>query len=72
VQAPWPRLGAEVAVAALRAGADDLGGTLLDGRVMPEAGIEHGHEMTVDEAGRIARGVGRTLRLRTTTYGSAR
>ena len=71
VQAPWTRLGPEVTVMALRSGADDLGGTLLDGRVLPEAGIEHGHEMTIEHAERIARGLGRTLRLRTTTYGSA-
>jgi 7,8-didemethyl-8-hydroxy-5-deazariboflavin synthase CofG subunit len=71
VQAPWTRLGAEITALALRSGADDLGGTLLDGRVLPEAGVEHGHEMTIDHAQRIARGLGRSLRLRTTTYGSA-
>jgi 7,8-didemethyl-8-hydroxy-5-deazariboflavin synthase CofG subunit len=71
VQAPWTRLGAEATALALRAGADDLGGTLLDGRVLPQAGIEHGHEMTIDHATRIARSLGRTLRLRSTTYGSA-
>ncbi|MET0930935.1 MAG: 7,8-didemethyl-8-hydroxy-5-deazariboflavin synthase CofG, partial [Aeromicrobium sp.] len=70
VQAPWTRLGVDVTTEALRSGADDLGGTLLDGRVLPEAGIEHGHEMTIDQAQRIARRLGRTLRLRTTTYGS--
>ena len=32
------------------AGGDDLGGTLLDGRVMPEAGIEHGLELPVTDA----------------------
>ncbi|MCW2839596.1 MAG: thiamine biosynthesis enzyme ThiH [Aeromicrobium sp.] len=70
VQAPWPRLGSELTTIALRSGADDLGGTLLDGRVLPEAAMEHGREMTIDEASRIARTLGRTLRLRTTTYGS--
>ena len=43
----------------------------FDRDVIAEAGIEHGHEMTIEHAERIARGLGRTLRLRTTTYGSA-
>jgi len=72
VQAPWTRLGVDGATAVLRAGADDLGGTLLDGHVLPAHGVEHGHEMTVAAAQEIARTLGRTLRLRTTTYGTAR
>ncbi|GAA2747898.1 bifunctional FO biosynthesis protein CofGH [Terrabacter aerolatus] len=67
-QAPWTRLGLEGAVAALRSGADDLGGTLLDGRVLPEAGVEFGRELPVETARQLARTLGRTLRLRTTTY----
>jgi 7,8-didemethyl-8-hydroxy-5-deazariboflavin synthase CofG subunit len=68
-QAAWTRLGLDGATAALRSGADDLGGTLLDGRVLPEAGVEFGRELPVETARRIARTLGRTLRLRTTTYG---
>ena len=67
-QAPWTRLGFDGAVAALRSGADDLGGTLLDGRVLPEAGVEFGRELPVETARQLARTLGRTLRLRTTTY----
>ncbi len=69
-QAPWTRLGLDGATAALRSGADDLGGTLLDGRVLPEAGVEFGRELPVETAKRIAKTLGRTLRLRTTTYGT--
>ncbi len=69
-QAPWTRLGLDGATAALRSGADDLGGTLLDGRVRPEAGVEFGRELPVETAKRIAKTLGRTLRLRTTTYGT--
>ena len=69
-QAAWTRLGLDGAAAALRSGADDLGGTLLDGRVLPEAGVEFGRELPVETANRIARTLGRTLRLRTTTYGT--
>lgn len=72
VQAAWTRLGVEGATLVLRSGADDLGGTLYDGRVLPESGVEFGHELTVEAAERIARSLGRQLRLRTTTYGVAR
>ncbi|MBC9226333.1 7,8-didemethyl-8-hydroxy-5-deazariboflavin synthase CofG [Aeromicrobium sp. 636] len=71
VQAAWTRLGVEGAILVLRSGADDLGGTLYDGRVLPEAGVEFGQELTVETAERIARKLGRQLRLRTTTYGVA-
>ncbi|WP_286931460.1 MULTISPECIES: 7,8-didemethyl-8-hydroxy-5-deazariboflavin synthase CofG [Aeromicrobium] len=71
VQAAWTRLGVEGATEVLRSGADDLGGTLYDGRVAPEAGVEDGQELTVPAAERIARSLGRQLRLRTTTYGVA-
>ncbi|GEO89384.1 FO synthase [Aeromicrobium flavum] len=71
VQAAWTRLGIEGATMVLRSGADDLGGTLYDGRVVPEAGVEHGQELTVAAAERIAKTLGRQLRLRTTTYGVA-
>jgi 7,8-didemethyl-8-hydroxy-5-deazariboflavin synthase CofG subunit len=71
IQAAWTRLGPEGALLALRSGADDFGGVLLDGRVVPEAGVEHGQELTVPAAQRMARTLGRHLRLRTTTYGIA-
>lgn len=72
IQAAWTRLGVDGAILALRSGADDLGGVLLDGRVAPEAGVEYGRELPVEEARRIAKTLGRQLRLRTTTYGVAR
>ena len=68
VQVPWTRLDEASVVAALRSGADDLGGTLLDGRILPRVGAEHGHEMTLDHASRIAGRLARTLRVRSTDY----
>lgn len=68
IQAPWPRVGREDATALLRAGADDLGGTLMDGRVLPATGIEHGQELPLADAARIARGMLRPFRQRTTDY----
>jgi FO synthase len=68
VQIPWTRVGRESTAVLLRAGGDDLGGTLYDGRVLPDTGIEHGQELPVDAAERIARSLMRPFRLRTTDY----
>ncbi|WP_235038056.1 7,8-didemethyl-8-hydroxy-5-deazariboflavin synthase CofG [Microbacterium sp. 18062] len=68
IQIPWTRYGREVAAELLRAGGDDLGGTLLDGRVRPEAGIEHGQELPLHDAARIAQRLFRPFRQRTTDY----
>ncbi len=69
IQVPWTRLGFEASAVMLQSGADDLGGTLLDGRVLPEAGVEFGHELTLDRARSITGKLFRPLRQRTTTYG---
>jgi FO synthase len=68
VQIPWTRVGPETAAVLLRSGGDDLGGTLYDGRVLPDAGIEQGLELPVPAAERIARSLMRPFRLRTTDY----
>jgi FO synthase len=69
VQVPWTKLSADDVHAVLQSGADDLGGMLLDGRVLPDAGVESGRELPLAEAGRLARRLSRTLRQRTTLYG---
>ncbi|MHC2998458.1 7,8-didemethyl-8-hydroxy-5-deazariboflavin synthase CofG [Microbacterium sp. HJ5] len=68
VQIPWTRVGREASAVLLQSGGDDLGGTLLDGRVKPEAGIEHGLELPVTDAAPIAARLFRPFRLRTTDY----
>lgn len=68
VQIPWPRVGRDAAVALLRAGGDDLGGALLDGDVLPDTGIEHGQQLPVAEAARLAERGFRPFRQRTTDY----
>ena len=70
IQIPWTRVGREAAAVLLQTGGDDLGGTLLDGRVKPEAGIEHGLELPLAEAERIAAHLRRPFRQRTTDYRS--
>ena len=69
VQIPWTRVGREIAAVLLRSGGDDLGGTLFDGRVLPDTGIEQGLELPVADAERLARRLMRPFRLRTTDYG---
>ncbi len=68
VQIPWTRVGRETAAVLLRSGGDDLGGTLYDGRVLPDTGIEQGRELPVSVAERVARSLMRPFRLRTTDY----
>ena len=68
IQIPWTRVGRSVAADLLRAGGDDLGGTLLDGRVKPEAGTEYGLELPVTDAAAIAARLFRPFRQRTTDY----
>ncbi|WP_420847521.1 7,8-didemethyl-8-hydroxy-5-deazariboflavin synthase CofG [Nakamurella flava] len=68
IQIPWTRLGRDVAALLLGAGGNDLGGTLLDGRVRPDAGIEHGHELPLPDAAAIAGRLLRPFRQRTTDY----
>lgn len=70
IQVPWPRLGPDAAAELLRAGADDLGGTLLDGRILPETGVEHGIQMGLADGAAIAKRLRRPFRQRTTLYGT--
>jgi len=70
IQAAWPRLGPDAAGILLRAGADDLGGTLLDGRTLPDAGVEHGLELPLADGEAIAARGMRPFRQRDTRYGT--
>jgi len=72
LQVPWPRMTPAEVVTALRAGGDDLGGTLLDGRVLPQVGAEAGRSLPPREARRLTSGLFRPLRQRSTVYGEAR
>jgi FO synthase len=69
IQASWVKLGADGARQLLRAGVNDLGGTLIDENISRAAGASHGQGM--DEAGfrAIVEPLGRTLEQRTTLYG---
>jgi FO synthase len=69
VQASWVKLGAAGAQAALRAGANDLGGTLMNESISRAAGASHGQEMPPESMEELIRALGRTPRQRTTLYG---
>ncbi|WP_245570325.1 7,8-didemethyl-8-hydroxy-5-deazariboflavin synthase CofG [Microbacterium luticocti] len=70
IQIPWTRVGRDAAKTLLQCGGDDLGGTLLDGRVRPQAGVECGLELPVTDAAALAAHLFRPFRVRTTDYAS--
>lgn len=71
IQASWVKLGQEGVVAALRAGANDLGGVLMDESITRAAGGLNGQIFGPDLMATIADAAGRGIRQRTTLYGNA-
>lgn len=71
IQASWVKMGQEGMRAALRAGANDLGGTLMNESITRAAGATHGQEMTATDMRAMAASLGRTPVRRTTLYGRA-
>lgn len=70
IQASWVKMGPEGVKACLDAGANDLGGTLMNETISRAAGASHGQEMTMQSMEGMLRGMGRTPRLRNTLYGT--
>ncbi len=68
VKAYWVMLGREIAQLALRCGADDLDGTVVDERVTLAAGGTAGKGMTVEDIKAFITGVGLRPVLRDTVY----
>src|SRR5262245_35925822 len=68
VQFSWVKLGAVAGAQLLRAGCNDLGGTLMDENISRAAGAAHGQEMTPEYFAALVEPLGRTLRERTTLY----
>ena len=69
VQASWVKCGVVGAQQILQAGANDLGGTLMDENISRAAGASHGQELDESELRQIAAPLGRPLVQRTTLYG---
>ncbi|MGF7162852.1 FO synthase [Rhodoligotrophos appendicifer] len=71
IQVSWVKMGVEGARACLQAGANDLGGTLMNETISRAAGASHGQEMTPAALQHIAASLGRRAWQRTTLYGTA-
>ena len=71
IQASWVKLGLEGAQAALQAGANDLGGTLMNESISRAAGAAHGQEASPERLEAAIRELGREPRQRTTFYEDA-
>src|SRR5204862_8349142 len=70
VQVSWVKAGPAGVVEALRAGANDLGGTLMNESISRSAGARWGQELPPEQMEALIRSAGRTPRQRTTLYGS--
>jgi FO synthase len=71
IQASWPKLGPDGIAAALSAGVNDLGGTLMNESISRAAGAEFGQELAPEGMEAVIRASGRRPRQRTTLYGDA-
>jgi FO synthase len=68
IQASWVKLGPEGAAACLKAGCNDMGGTLMNESISRAAGASFGQEMPPEAMETLIRSLGRTPRQRTTLY----
>ena len=69
IQTSWVKMGADGAALCLQAGANDLGGTLMNESITRAAGGVHGQELDAAQLQAVARRIGRPARQRTTLYG---
>jgi FO synthase len=68
IQASWVKLGVEGIKRCLTAGANDLGGTLMNESISRAAGTQHGQELPPAEMRAIIRSLGRAPQQRETLY----
>ncbi len=68
IQASWVKMGEEGVKACLNAGANDLGGTLMNESITRAAGAKHGTHCTADRLQGWISSAGRTPCQRTTSY----
>ncbi|WP_342643837.1 5-amino-6-(D-ribitylamino)uracil--L-tyrosine 4-hydroxyphenyl transferase CofH [Rhodoligotrophos ferricapiens] len=69
IQTSWVKMGEEGAKLCLQAGANDLGGTLMNETISKAAGAAHGQEMAPDRMERLITSLGRIPLQRSTLYG---
>jgi FO synthase len=69
IQVSWVKMGLDGARACLQAGADDLGGTLMNESISRAAGAAHGQELDPAAMEAVIASIGRRPSQRTTLYG---
>ena len=69
IQVSWVKLGVEGAGVCLEAGANDIGGTLMNESISRAAGTQHGQELPPEDMHALIRSLGRIPRQRNTIYG---
>jgi FO synthase len=70
IQVSWVKLGFEVSLACLRAGANDYSGTLMEESISRTAGASYGEFVAPEEFRALIRQIGRLPAERNTTYSS--
>ncbi len=70
IQTSWVKMGPEGVAACLQAGANDLGGTLMNESISRAAGTEHGQEFPPEAMEALIRRIGRVAAQRSTLYGA--
>jgi FO synthase len=71
IQVSWVKMGVEGSRQVLQAGANDVGGTLMDENISRAAGASHGQRMGVEELEALVLPLGRPLTQRSTLYALA-
>ena len=71
IQASWVKMGVDGVATCLRAGANDLGGTLMNESITRAAGAGYGQEWTPGAIEDTIRNMGRVPRMRNTLYADA-
>lgn len=69
IQASWVKMGPQRAGQLLRAGCNDMGGSLMNESITRAAGAQHGQELAPPAMEALILGHGRRPRQRTTLYG---
>jgi FO synthase len=69
IQTSWVKMGPQGAAACLKAGANDLGGTLMNESISRAAGTEHGQEFPPEAMEELIQSLGRAPEQRSTLYG---
>lgn len=70
IQTSWVKMGPEGVALCLEAGANDMGGTLMNESISRAAGTQHGQEFPPEAMESLIGGLGRAPAQRTTAYGA--